>query len=509
MNEMQELARSRLWTINQEHYAQEWDLPFLLVDRDATILFTAGKLPFLYELIEHKAPQQEKHRLKTCLDGVGKDIVVYESISGLYHFVQPIYINTILAGALVVAAIRDNRDLSHHLAHLASTLNLEQDELLDEYHRLQIQNFHALEQLKKVLKVLGNLFLPIAKSDTKANQKISQLQALQKVHELFENALDLKSVLSILTSTLVEEADLLNCTVVLLDQQRKHYHCADQSLPYEQIEEVVLKHMCRVKQTLAIPNLKEDFMFRHIVFDPKNASALALPLEVAEEVKSFVVLYARVEKEFSPAQLELFREILLRAKKAIAKASQFTNVQNEAATDRLTGLQNRAYFMDAISSILKQAEVTQAATSLILLDIDNFKQLNDQYGHQKGDEALMILGKILKSNIRPQDLAARYGGEEFVVLLPETRHEEARSIAENMRMSVEQENFSGLHLTISIGLACSLNSSLHTPELLKEADKCLYSAKAAGKNCVKSCIIVDKSLGSVAVDDANELYVQK
>ena len=145
----------------------------------------------------------------------------------------------------------------------------------------------------------------------------------------------------------------------------------------------------------------------------------------------------------------------------------------------------------------------------MMLDLDNFKILNDTLGHQKGDEILRHISMLLQSNIRKQDVAARYGGEEFVVVLPLTQQDEARAVAERVREAIAKTPYAGISLTISIGVASSLNSSSLVSELIRAADQCLYAAKAAGKNCVKSSIIVDRSLGSIQVDTVNEMYVGK
>ncbi|MRR36656.1 diguanylate cyclase, partial [bacterium] len=128
-------------------------------------------------------------------------------------------------------------------------------------------------------------------------------------------------------------------------------------------------------------------------------------------------------------------------------------------TDPLTHLHNRRHLMEMVDREFQRSSRKGASLSLIILDIDYFKKINDTYGHQEGDRVLTILAEIVTRRLRSYDLAARYGGEEFVLLLPETPIHEALSIAERLRMEVQEHVFDGslqgLGLTISFGVATS------------------------------------------------------
>jgi diguanylate cyclase (GGDEF)-like protein len=130
---------------------------------------------------------------------------------------------------------------------------------------------------------------------------------------------------------------------------------------------------------------------------------------------------------------------------------------------------------------------TEAPLALILLDIDDFKLLNDTYGHAAGDEVLVILAGIMNDSARESDLIARYGGEEFVILMPNTDLAGAVHLAEKIRMAVEStrliigDTMKPVNTTISLGVAVFTGNRR---EFFTEADKALYQAKAAGKNCV-------------------------
>jgi diguanylate cyclase (GGDEF)-like protein len=156
-------------------------------------------------------------------------------------------------------------------------------------------------------------------------------------------------------------------------------------------------------------------------------------------------------------------------------------------TDGLTKLHNHRYFQDHLTREIKRVSRTQSPLSLILLDIDDFKMLNDTYGHAAGDEVLVSLAAIMNDSARESDLIARYGGEEFVILMPNTDLAGAVHLAEKIRMAVETtrliigDTMKPVDVTISLGVAL-FNG--HRREFFADADKALYRAKAAGKNCV-------------------------
>jgi two-component system cell cycle response regulator len=159
-----------------------------------------------------------------------------------------------------------------------------------------------------------------------------------------------------------------------------------------------------------------------------------------------------------------------------------------ANNDALTNLRNRHLFNDEIRKEFDRAKRYKRDLSLVMFDIDNFKQFNDTYGHQMGDYVLQELGVIVQANVRSNDIGARYGGEEFAIILPETSLEGSLIQAERLRQSVEQHPYScsetKLIITVSVGIS-SMEECIRTcDELIKAADDALYAAKRNGRNCV-------------------------
>ena len=161
-----------------------------------------------------------------------------------------------------------------------------------------------------------------------------------------------------------------------------------------------------------------------------------------------------------------------------------------AITDGLTKLYNRRYMTSHLNSLLVSAREKEKPLSLLLMDIDFFKSVNDTYGHDAGDEVLQEFSHRLRKNTRGIDLVCRYGGEEFVVIMPDTDHSLATVVAERIRKKIAEKPFiihkgrQMIEVTVSIGLAATINGSESQDALLKLADQALYKAKRDGRNRV-------------------------
>lgn len=161
-----------------------------------------------------------------------------------------------------------------------------------------------------------------------------------------------------------------------------------------------------------------------------------------------------------------------------------------AVTDGLTGLNNRRYLDNHLPGMVEKAAGRNRPLSIVMCDIDHFKQVNDTYGHDVGDEVIREFARRIKKNIRGIDLACRYGGEEFVVVMPDTDMTLAKVVAERIRSEVALHPFiaaEGSHqlpITVSMGVSCLLDREDTPDRLIKRADVALYNAKRAGRNTV-------------------------
>ncbi len=210
------------------------------------------------------------------------------------------------------------------------------------------------------------------------------------------------------------------------------------------------------------------------------------PLGAAGRVAKGLLTVGRRGRGFSSPDLTLLRSLAWQATLALENVELHEEVQRQAVTDKLTGLINHGRFQEALGSEMEQVRRYRYPVGLIMLDIDNFKQINDTYGHQQGDRVLQAVARVLSETSREADSASRYGGEEMAVVLPHTDLEGSYAIAERIRTAVTRLripllNGDGLiQLTASLGVAVTTEGNKN--ELIAEADAALYQAKRDGKN---------------------------
>jgi diguanylate cyclase (GGDEF)-like protein len=219
-----------------------------------------------------------------------------------------------------------------------------------------------------------------------------------------------------------------------------------------------------------------------------GGSARPLTLELSNEkseAETKLLLYPQ-GGGFDLETRKLAEWIATQAGIALENARLHEEVRRQATTDELTNLVNRRRFIEALETELERARMFDTPLSVVLADLDDFKRINDGYGHHAGDRALKSFGQLLREQVRDFDVPARLGGEEFAVLLPQTRADAAAAVAARMRRAlaaspIAVSDTADVRLTASFGIA---ESSPHqsTDELLRRADDALYAAKRAGKD---------------------------
>ena len=238
---------------------------------------------------------------------------------------------------------------------------------------------------------------------------------------------------------------------------------------------------------------KRNFRPKQMVMDSKSTlkSHLTLPLAVEGEIIGCISLNSDQPNAFDAQDLQFFSVIGYQMAATLKHFQRFSSIQSMAIYDTLTGLYNRRFFEERLGIETQKSFYGSTPVSLVMVDIDHFKKVNDTFGHLEGDKVLCEIASLLKTSVRKKDTVARYGGEEFVLILSGAGLEESAMIAERIRRLVEntpvQMEQAQINLTVSLGIS---NFPIHRPqskeELVKMADLALYEAKRGGRN--KVCI---------------------
>jgi diguanylate cyclase (GGDEF)-like protein len=222
-----------------------------------------------------------------------------------------------------------------------------------------------------------------------------------------------------------------------------------------------------------------------------GVSALGHPLTQARDPKTVLgmITVARADRSFTPAESDLFQYLAGQAAVSIERVDLHERVQRQAVTDELTGLYNHRRFHEAMAGEVERAKRFRQDLGLIMLDIDDFKRVNDESGHQQGDLVLREVARVMRECSREIDSPARYGGEELALVLPGTNLDGAYQLAERVRHGVQKLELAlpagngKLRITVSLGVASVIPGPGAQPaELIAAADAALYEAKRSGKN---------------------------
>jgi diguanylate cyclase (GGDEF)-like protein len=235
----------------------------------------------------------------------------------------------------------------------------------------------------------------------------------------------------------------------------------------------------------------------HITLPEMNLRAkdlLALPLVFSQKLMGVLILANKRGGTFDQDDEDAMMRFTFQAFQTIAMHDEIANL---AITDGLTGISNFRHFSETLENAVALAKRYGTQLSLMILDVDHFKNFNDRYGHLFGDEVLKSIALMISLEARKTDLTARYGGEEFAVIMPHTPYEGARTLAERIRTKVEKNLFvlsdkTTVNLTVSIGFASIPMNTQDKTKLIELADKALYTAKEKGRNL--SCGISDGTL---------------
>ena len=295
--------------------------------------------------------------------------------------------------------------------------------------------------------------------------------AMRRLGEAFASGLDREALLEIAVRTAVDGVDASGGRAVLGDGEE-----VTRVGELGALEQLVAD---AERGSLASGEPREGF--------GEEGSALVHALTTADGARFGTVAVWRSGRTFTDTERELFHYLAAQAAISLDNVALHETVQRQAVTDELTGLFNHRRFQEGLTQEIERARRFGQGLGLVMLDIDNFKQVNDTYGHQVGDLVLSEVARVLKEYSREIDEPARYGGEELAVVLPGTDLDGAYNLAERVRAGIEALEFpldgrGKLGVTASFGAAAMPETATDQSSLIAAADTALYTAKRSGKN---------------------------
>jgi len=246
----------------------------------------------------------------------------------------------------------------------------------------------------------------------------------------------------------------------------------------------------RFGRECSVQNIATDITCAFQLPEHKYGSYICLPITEGPVTLGILQLYSKSKYFFDETTISKLKSYIEVARPIISSRRAMHQLNKEASTDQLTKLYNRSFLDSYLQNQIEVASLSKQPLSLIMLDIDDFKKVNDTYGHPAGDAVLVVFSQVILRCVRRTDMVTRYGGEEFIAVLPATNTDKAVSIAERIRETIAMETMPKINDIQLPNITCSLGVTTYPvfaddkEKLIKTADVALYKAKAAGKNRV-------------------------
>ncbi len=363
------------------------------------------------------------------------------------------------------------------------------------------QALHEPLDIPDTLEDIQDKYKELVERNNNLNERILELYTLYNISRTLSTSLQVSDLFELIVGLIGEALNVDQYCLMILDEEfqklqiRASHGMPEHILMHGEVEvnEGISGKVVSGGKPLLINDVsKEKEFFYYTNSGLENGSYLGVPLKNSNETVIGVLnAHKPVTNGFSASDYRLFTAVAEHVAVAITNAMTFEQTQELVRKDELTGLYNRRYFFERFEREVYRSRRYQRTISLLMIDIDHFKEYNDSYGHLRGDKVLKRLAHIFQENLREIDVVARYGGEEFLVLLPETSKNNAVVVGEKLRNAVASVDYNEdnpklppCSLTVTTGVA-SIPDDANDPLLaLDVADKALYLGKAQGRNQV-------------------------
>ena len=343
-----------------------------------------------------------------------------------------------------------------------------------------------------------NLEIEVQRKNELLNAKLKELKALNDIARHIVESLDLEKSLYNIVTKISELIHAQRISIMMVDEKNKHltiraskgFDEDDASQVKVLLGEKISGYVAQTGKSLFIPDIEKNPQFKK-----KNSpqythhSLICVPLISKNEIIGVINVSNKENSDtFTIEDFDTVSNFANYAAISIENSQQYMNVKTLTLIDDLTGCYNKRFYNDYIEKELERSYRYNRTMSLLMIDIDKFKDVNDTYGHYSGDLFLKEFCKLVVNSIRLPDMLIRYGGEEFIVILPDTSLDDACKFAERIRQTVEQtcllpDIMQNKIVTVSIG-AAEYKKKITSRELIENVDHALYEAKWKGRNKV-------------------------
>ncbi|HEM49531.1 MAG TPA: sensor domain-containing diguanylate cyclase [Caldithrix sp.] len=326
-----------------------------------------------------------------------------------------------------------------------------------------------------------------------------------EIHNLMEISNELYSILNLdqlINSALLTLVGQLSCqrtfALIYNQKEREYSHYYSKGFKSDilknismEVDHPIVKYFLKRPVPQLVQNMLKSSAMRKTARQIKNLDIeIIAPLMHHGSLRGFIGCGSKLnEGSFDDADIQIFSILVNIISISISNAQMYEDVKEMSFTDAMTGLNNYRYFENRLIEEINRSMRNKTVVSLLMLDIDDFKNYNDELGHQAGDEALRTVGWILKNTVRDGDIVSRYGGEEFAIIMPGLEKDLVEILAERIRSKIEEFPFYKQHvqpkgnLTISLGGSTFPNDASNFETLINKADQALYYSKKSGRNC--------------------------
>jgi len=373
--------------------------------------------------------------------------------------------------------------------------------ILGEFHR-RFSDFHGKLQLQTELN----------NSNRKALEYQNELILLERllkkrayeIDNLMEISNELYSILNIdqlINSALLTLVGQLSCqrtfAIIYNQKEREYSHYYSKGFKTEllksismEVDHPIVRYFLKKPAPLLVQNMLKSTSMRKTARKIKKLEIeIIAPLMHRGSLRGFIGCGSKLhEGKFDKGDIQIFSLLINIISISISNAQIYEDVKQMSFTDAMTGLNNYRYFENRLIEEINRCMRNNTVVSLLMLDIDDFKNYNDELGHQAGDEALRTVGWILKNTVRDGDIVSRYGGEEFAIIMPGMEKNLIEILAERIRTKIEEFPFYKQHvqpqgsLTISLGGSTFPDDAKDFESLINSADQALYHSKKSGRN---------------------------